>query len=79
MAIIQTDVSANDVIKAMLEDGVFAEDIWSGIADELHKGGMLDDLMDIVNSGAFDTATLRKIAGQFQVVSDMCTERLSEQ
>lgn len=79
MAIIQTEVGATDVIEAMLEDGVFAEGIWAGIADELHKGSMLDDLMDIINSGGFDTATLRKIAGQFQVVSDMCAERLSEQ
>lgn len=78
MAIIETEVDATNVIAAMLEDGVFAENIWAGIADELHKGGMLDDLMDIVNSDAFDTATLRKIAWQFQIISDMCAERLAE-
>ena len=73
---INCEVVAEDVVQAMLEDGVFAEEMWTEIAEALHQGMLLDNLMDHINSSGLEPATLRKIQSTFKMISDMCEDRL---
>lgn len=50
---ISVEIEADAVLDAMANDSTFAFDMWAGIAERLHMGGLLDDCMDLVQ-GSFD-------------------------
>ncbi|MDE4059749.1 hypothetical protein [Phaeobacter gallaeciensis] len=69
MAHVSLELTADAVADAMLEDGVFAEEMWSAIADRLCAGRMLDDLADII-AGMNDRETAGLIAQQIHRAAD---------
>jgi len=73
MGIVQADISAEDVINAMDEDGQFAYEMWLTLAERLHMGLLQDQLADLLQSAGAERATpiIRQFKDTFSLIEDL--------
>lgn len=50
MALIQTEITAENIADAMAEDPQFAVEVWVDLGHRLRMGTMLDDLADAIRA-----------------------------
>lgn len=66
MGILHTNVSADDICDAMNEDGNFASEIWTTLAQRLQMGLLSDDASDIAAGWSKEKVTF--VANQFKAL-----------
>ena len=67
-AFIEMELEAEAVCAALAEDQGFALEVWKDIADRWHKGMLLDDMMDLVQSG-FDLREKQALVGTLEIMA----------
>lgn len=51
MASLNVEIEADKVADLMMEDSVFAFELWDTLAERLNMGAMADDLSDLLSTG----------------------------
>jgi len=62
---VQAEISAESICEAMTLDQGFALEVWKEVADRWHKGMLLDDMMDLVQTG-FDAREKQALVGTLE-------------
>ena len=71
------EANAEEIVEHMLEDGEFASEIWREIFSALHRGQLLDDVMDIIK-GDFDNSEQSKALGCLRIMTDSVGDHLEQ-
>ena len=58
------EVSGDQIADLMMEDGAFAFEVWTKLAERLHMGAMADDLSDLLGC-CQDKSRARHITNTF--------------
>ena len=77
-AYIQVEITAEDVVTAMTEEGPFALEMWQEINEKLHMGMLLDDACDLVK-GNFGPMEKRMFISSLRLIADSVEQDMLDQ